>query len=109
MLQRVNHLWDGMPNNPFHVGWHHSCSRSSSNSNVLLDHIGPVLNRLSVLHNFTVESQVRFTAPLAFTPQQITTTEGSIHGLTGEDLTVFVNSAEWTLCMYIRVFMSGCL
>ena len=59
-----------------------------------LAHIQPILQRLSTLHNFTIESQVQFHAPLAFTPVQ---TEHAF-GITSEDLTVFVNSAEWTLC-----------
>ena len=60
----------------------------------ILAHIHPILQRLSNLHNFTIESQVQFHAPLAFTPVQ---TEHAF-GITPEDLTVFVNSAEWTLC-----------
>ena len=59
-----------------------------------LEHIQPILQRLSTLHDFTIESQVQFHAPLAFTPVQ---TEHAF-GITPEDLTVFVNSAEWTLC-----------
>ncbi|CCM04395.1 uncharacterized protein FIBRA_06571 [Fibroporia radiculosa] len=61
----------------------------------LSSHIAPTLERLSVLHNFTVESQVQFYAPLAFEPRSVG--DGSSHGLTQEDLTVFINSAEWTL------------
>ena len=60
----------------------------------ILAYIQPILQRLSTLHNFTIESQVQFHAPLAFTPVQ---TQHSF-GITPEDLTVFVNSAEWTLC-----------
>jgi GPI-anchor transamidase subunit S len=59
-------------------------------------HISPILTRLSVLHNFTIESQVQFHAPLAFKPLPVDTA----FGITPEDLTVFVNSAEWTLCDY---------
>ncbi|KAH9478672.1 GPI transamidase component PIG-S [Psilocybe cubensis] len=55
--------------------------------------VNPILHRLSPLHNFTIESQVQFHAPLAFTPRQL----DQAHGLTPEDLTVFVNSADWTL------------
>ena len=58
------------------------------------DHIQPVIDSLGSLHNFTVESQVQFYAPLAFDVRQ---TEDKF-SLTYEDLTVFVNSAEWTLC-----------
>ncbi|KAF7325859.1 GPI transamidase component PIG-S [Mycena kentingensis (nom. inval.)] len=56
-------------------------------------HLSSLFEALSVLHNFTIESQVQFHAPLAFTPQPLA--DGV--GLTPEDLTVFVNSAEWTL------------
>lgn len=54
-----------------------------------------MLHRLSTLHNFTIESQVQFFAPLAFEP--IGLGDGSF-GLTEEQLSVFINSAEWTLC-----------
>jgi len=50
-----------------------------------------------VLHNFTVESQVQFHAPLAFKPTPISTNDVDAYGLTPEDLTVFINSAQWTL------------
>lgn len=62
----------------------------------------PVLDRLSVLHNFTIESQVQFYAPLAFTPEQVPGSEG-VYGLTPEQLTVFVNSAEWTLSSGVTI------
>ncbi|KAI0792312.1 phosphatidylinositol-glycan biosynthesis class S protein-domain-containing protein [Abortiporus biennis] len=57
----------------------------------------PVMDALSVLHNFTVESQVQMHAPLAFTPSTFDFENQTIHCLTQEDLTVFVNSAEWAL------------
>ncbi|KAF8190376.1 phosphatidylinositol-glycan biosynthesis class S protein-domain-containing protein [Mycena galopus ATCC 62051] len=59
----------------------------------LVRHLSPILNALSVLHNFTIESQVQFHAPLAFSPVSLDNT----YGVTSEDLTVFVNSAEWSL------------
>ncbi|KAJ7634753.1 phosphatidylinositol-glycan biosynthesis class S protein-domain-containing protein [Roridomyces roridus] len=62
-------------------------------SRAISRHLSPILNSLSVLHNFTVESQVQFHAPLAFSP--VALPHG--YGLTPEDLTVFVNSAEWSL------------
>ncbi|KAJ7073530.1 phosphatidylinositol-glycan biosynthesis class S protein-domain-containing protein [Mycena belliarum] len=62
-------------------------------SGAISRHLLPIFNALSVLHNFTVESQVQFHAPLAFSP----TTVDNCYGLTPEDLTVFVNSAEWSL------------
>ncbi|KAF5368925.1 hypothetical protein D9758_002882 [Tetrapyrgos nigripes] len=57
-------------------------------------HISPITSAVSVLHNFTIESQVQFHAPLAFETQSL---EDDTHGLTPEDLTIFINSAEWTL------------
>ncbi|KAA1472038.1 hypothetical protein DENSPDRAFT_896001 [Dentipellis sp. KUC8613] len=63
----------------------------------LANYLAPTFERLSILHNFTVESQVHFHAPLAFEPLKLALNDATIHGLTQEDLTVFVNSAEWTL------------
>ncbi|TCD70687.1 GPI transamidase component [Steccherinum ochraceum] len=60
-------------------------------------YLRPTLDRFGILHNFTVESQVQYHAPLAFKPVTAEEGGGTIHGLTQEDLTVFVNSAEWTL------------
>ena len=65
-----------------------------------IGYIGPLLEKLSDLHNFTIESQVQFHAPLAFEPRHLEHEGQNVHGLTHEDLTVFINSAEWTLCMY---------
>ncbi|KAI8972834.1 phosphatidylinositol-glycan biosynthesis class S protein-domain-containing protein [Trametes punicea] len=61
------------------------------------NHIGPLLEKLSDLHNFTIESQVQFHAPLAFEPRHLQHEGRDAFGLTHEDLTVFINSAEWTL------------
>ncbi|KAI0828705.1 phosphatidylinositol-glycan biosynthesis class S protein [Trametes gibbosa] len=60
-------------------------------------HVGPLLEKLSDLHNFTIESQVQFHAPLAFQPRASRHGDEDVHGLSPEDLTVFINSAEWTL------------
>lgn len=59
-------------------------------------HISPILAQLSMLHNFTIESQVQFQAPLAFNPLPL----NDAFGISPEDLPVFINSAEWTLCEY---------
>ncbi|EPS98289.1 hypothetical protein FOMPIDRAFT_1126904 [Fomitopsis schrenkii] len=59
--------------------------------------LSPFLERLSVLHNFTIESQVQYHGPLAFEPRGLQVAEKTQYGLTPEDLTVFVNSAEWML------------
>lgn len=64
------------------------------------DHLFPILSQLNVLHNTTVESQVQYHAPLAFEPTKFTDGNTSFHGVTPEDLTVFINSAEWSLCNY---------
>ena len=58
-------------------------------------YLSPILDQISPLHNFTIESQVQFHAPLAFKPSELP--DGTF-GLTQEQLTVFVNSAEWSLC-----------
>ncbi|KAI0258289.1 phosphatidylinositol-glycan biosynthesis class S protein-domain-containing protein [Gloeopeniophorella convolvens] len=60
-------------------------------------HITPVLEQVSQLHNFTIESQVQFNAPLAFEPRILSNGDDVVHGLTQENLKVFINSAEWTL------------
>ncbi|KAL6306302.1 phosphatidylinositol-glycan biosynthesis class S protein-domain-containing protein [Sparassis latifolia] len=60
-------------------------------------HIAPTLEKLSLLHNFTVESQIQFHAPLAFRPRSVLVDDKEEFALTQEDLTVFINSAEWTL------------
>lgn len=57
-------------------------------------HITPLTRALAPIHNFTFESHVQFQAPLAFDPIQ---TEDGEYALTREHLTVFINSAEWTL------------
>jgi len=63
-----------------------------------LGHVSPIIDSLRVLHNFTIESQVQFHAPLGFKPRSV---DGG-YGLTPEDLTVFINSAEWTLCDFFH-------
>ncbi|KAJ8586391.1 hypothetical protein M405DRAFT_795638 [Rhizopogon salebrosus TDB-379] len=65
--------------------------------NALAEFVFPLLSKLSVLHNFTVESQVQYHAPLAFEPKRFSIGDTEISGLTQEDLSVFINSAEWTL------------
>ncbi|KIY47426.1 hypothetical protein FISHEDRAFT_66127 [Fistulina hepatica ATCC 64428] len=62
-------------------------------SSAISRYLQPLLDDLSLLHNFTIESQVQYHAPLAFSPTPLE----SGWGLTAEHLTIFVNSAEWTL------------
>ncbi|KAK2464569.1 hypothetical protein APHAL10511_003427 [Amanita phalloides] len=57
-------------------------------------HFTPILTQLAPLHNFTIESQVQFYAPLAFKPVQL---PNQTLFLTHEQLTVFINSEEWSL------------
>ncbi|TDL18765.1 hypothetical protein BD410DRAFT_774718 [Rickenella mellea] len=61
--------------------------------------LSPSLKQLSALHNFTIESHVQFHAPLAFTPKNLVVGDSTIplHGLTQEQLTVFINSADWVV------------
>lgn len=49
-----------------------------------------------------MESQIQFYAPLAFEPRVLGNDKDVIYGLSQENLKVFVNSAEWTLGMYLR-------
>ena len=63
------------------------------------DYLSPVLSQLSSLHNFTIESQVQFHAPLAFDPPQSLSANNEPQYILGEEeLKIFINSADWTLC-----------
>jgi hypothetical protein len=77
----------------FFVFFH--CERKSRALNA--GWISPILKQTSELHNFTIESKIQFYAPLAFEPLVTSNGEEVTHGLTQENLKVFVNSAEWTL------------
>ncbi|KAF8134711.1 phosphatidylinositol-glycan biosynthesis class S protein-domain-containing protein [Mycena galopus ATCC 62051] len=72
-------------------------------SGAISRHLSPILNALSVLHNFTIESQVQFHVLLAFSPVSLDNT----YGVTSEDLTVFVNSAEWSLSKFLLLLCRG--
>jgi len=59
------------------------------------------LRQLRTLHQFDIETQVQYYAPLAFEPEQAEDDDGQpIAVLTSEELKVFVNSAEWSLGAY---------
>ncbi|KAG8770364.1 GPI transamidase component [Ceratobasidium sp. 428] len=60
------------------------------------DYLQPTMDELGVLHNFTLESQVQFYAPLTTEPAAVQ--DG--YALDQDQLKIFVNSAEWTLCQY---------
>lgn len=67
-----------------------------------LGHLYPILTQLNRSHNFTIESQVQLHAPLAFDPPSDISPAGEACYLLGEDeLKIFINSAEWTLCKNI--------
>ena len=62
------------------------------------------MDELSVLHNFTIESQVQYHAPLAYEPPSVNTTENQMEYELGSDqLKTFVNSAEWSLGATISI------
>lgn len=62
------------------------------------EHLYPTLEHLSAVHNFSIESQVQYHAPLAFKPPFIRHKDGlSSFSLSQDYLKTFVNSAEWTL------------
>lgn len=64
----------------------------------LIGYLGASLQKLGLLHNFTIESQVQYHAPLAFEPLTSNVDSGGKESHLNQDLLkVFVNSAEWTL------------
>ncbi|GAA6012999.1 hypothetical protein JCM10207_008408 [Rhodosporidiobolus poonsookiae] len=58
-------------------------------------HIRPFLSSLAPLHNFTLESQVQYFAPLAIEQHENEDGEGTY--VVEDDLRAFINSAEWNL------------
>ncbi|GAA5856029.1 hypothetical protein JCM9279_003381 [Rhodotorula babjevae] len=62
---------------------------------LLSRHIRPLLSSLSPLHNFTVETQVQYFAPLAVPLHREEGREGA--HVEEHDLRAFVNNAEWNL------------
>lgn len=56
-------------------------------------YISPLLNSLSKLHRFDVETQIQYFAPLLV--ERHVTAEGAI--IDEDQLKAFVNSAEWNL------------
>ncbi|KAJ3710364.1 phosphatidylinositol-glycan biosynthesis class S protein-domain-containing protein [Lentinula guzmanii] len=70
-------------------------NEDSSAGQAIARHIHPITSALGILHNYTIESQVQYHALLAFEPRSLS--NGTVFGLTPEDLTIFINSAEWTL------------
>ncbi|CCA77541.1 hypothetical protein PIIN_11518 [Serendipita indica DSM 11827] len=58
----------------------------------------PILEALSQVYNFTIESQVQYHAPLAFfEPPRRQQGEHDYYALGEDELKIFINSAEWTL------------
>ncbi|EJU02454.1 hypothetical protein DACRYDRAFT_107371 [Dacryopinax primogenitus] len=60
-------------------------------------YIHPTLTQLRDLHNFTVESQVQYFGGLTFDPQLEVSDGVQRWTLSEEQMSVFINSAEWTL------------
>ncbi|KPV75322.1 uncharacterized protein RHOBADRAFT_14433, partial [Rhodotorula graminis WP1] len=68
----------------------------SWNAHELLSrHIRPLLSSLAPLHNFTVETQVQYFAPLAVPVHREQGREGA--HVEEHDLRAFVNNAAWNL------------
>lgn len=61
----------------------------------LAAHIRPFLSSFSPLHNFTIESQVQYFAPLSVELHEDEEKQGTY--VEEDDLRAFVNSAEWNL------------
>lgn len=59
------------------------------------EHVRPLLSSLSPLHNFSIESQVQYFAPLAVNLNEGEDAVGT--HVEEEDLRAFVNNAEWNL------------
>ncbi|CAG7849809.1 SubName: Full=Uncharacterized protein {ECO:0000313/EMBL:KIM28034.1} [Serendipita indica DSM 11827] len=64
---------------------------------LIQENIHPILEALSQVHNFTIESQVQYHAPLAFEPPRRQQGEHDYYSLGEDELKIFINSAEWTL------------
>ncbi|GAA5860984.1 hypothetical protein JCM8547_007997 [Rhodosporidiobolus lusitaniae] len=82
----------------------HLLNQDSSSGGAVLDwevdrllhkHIRPFLSSLSPLHNFTLESQVQYFAPLSVDLHEWEEMEGTL--VEENDLRAFVNNAEWNL------------
>ncbi|KZO94226.1 hypothetical protein CALVIDRAFT_581489 [Calocera viscosa TUFC12733] len=65
----------------------------------LAQYIRLTLAQLSALHNFTIESQVQYFGGLTFDPEGPLVDDKGVQRwtLSEEQMSVFVNSAEWTL------------
>jgi len=62
-------------------------------------HIQPSLKQLQALHEFDIESQIQYLAPLSFEPRLANSAGGeAYYALTRDELEIFVNTAEWSLC-----------
>ncbi|GAA5943865.1 hypothetical protein JCM1841_004225 [Sporobolomyces salmonicolor] len=82
----------------------HLLNQDSSDGSVVLEwdvdallksHLRPLLASLSPLHNFTIESQVQYFAPLAINLHEPEVGRGTL--IEEEDVRAFVNNAEWNL------------
>ncbi|GAA5825799.1 hypothetical protein JCM11251_000374 [Rhodosporidiobolus azoricus] len=62
---------------------------------LLATHIQPLLSSVAPVHNFTIESQVQYFAPLSVELHEDVGREGTC--VVEDDLRAFINSAEWNL------------
>lgn len=66
--------------------------------NVSLAYLKPFISEVSLVSNFTVDSQIQHYADLAVTPQFMERQKlPSYYYLTPQTLPHFINSAEWNL------------
>lgn len=74
-------------------------STAKDDTNRLLSaYLKPFLSEVSLVSNFTVDSQIQHYAQLAVAPQYMEREKlPSYHYLTPETLPHFINSAEWNL------------
>ncbi|GAA5829118.1 hypothetical protein JCM5353_005291 [Sporobolomyces roseus] len=62
---------------------------------LLSQHFKPILSSLSPLHNFTIESQIQYFAPLSI--NLVEPESGNGRNVKEDDVRAFVNNAEWNL------------
>ncbi|KAL1918591.1 uncharacterized protein VTP21DRAFT_2613 [Calcarisporiella thermophila] len=67
-------------------------------------YLQPFLRELSVVSNFTVDSQIQHYASLTVTPQHHQDGTSSYYYLTPEKLPHFVNAAEWNLASIVSSY-----
>lgn len=69
-----------------------SCGRLPSQP-LVAEHLRPLLNSLALLHNFSIETQVQYFAPLTISINE----DGNGTAIDEDELRAFVNAADWNL------------